>query len=88
MRDNIRFSGGISTIANPGAVRIDIRTASAWGMGSHTVANPSVGLGFVNGDPLLDFGAKGLEAEVSVVIELVNDFGVQEAVSRKVLDEG
>lgn len=49
-------------------------------MGTHSVSVPSECLWLIKGDPVLDSRSKGLEAEVGVGIEVVNNISVQPSI--------
>ena len=49
-------------------------------MGTHSVSVPSECLWLIKSDPVLDSRSKGLEAEVSVGIEVVNNISVQPSI--------
>ena len=79
MGSNVWLSGGVASSSDPGAVRRNVVTASARSVRSQSISKPSVGQGFVQGDPVFDSISKGLEGEISELIEIFNNIRVEPA---------
>jgi len=76
MSSNVRFSGRVTTTTDFLTESLIARTASAGSLATTSVATPGEFLDFVKSDPVLNSITESLEAEVSIVVKLVDDVRV------------
>jgi len=58
-----------------------VQSTSSWCMSSNSIAQPSVCLDFVEGQPVLHLGTEFIEAEICIVVEVVNDVWIKPSIS-------
>jgi len=79
MASNIRLSAGVSTTTNLLAPITIKRAAPSWGMDTKSISLPGIGQNLIQSDPMLDSVTKCLEAEIGIVVEVVDNLRVEPA---------
>lgn len=77
---NVWFSGSISTSTNSCTLFSHVWAASARCMPSSSISIPGKGMGFIEGDPVFDSASESFKAEISIVIECINDIWIEPSI--------
>lgn len=77
---NVWFSGSISTSTNSCTLFSHVWAASARCMPSSSISIPGKGMGLIEGDPVFDSASESFKAEISIVIECINDIFIEPSI--------